>query len=97
VDVGGRLRNQDSGIGSVVSVDERGAGDVSRDLGAWQHLNVLLCLNDVDDLVGQACSERHEGQKVILDSAEGNFDTRLKSYHLETCSQSDEALYLYEH
>lgn len=56
----------------------------------------------MNDLASQACLERYDGQKAILDSmsigccAEGNFDTRLKSCNLETRSRSDEALYLYE-
>lgn len=76
------------GTGSVVSVDKMGAGDVSHDLSVWQHLDVLLCLNNMNDLAGPACLERHDGQNVNWDSisigccAEGNFVTPLKFCHL---------------
>jgi hypothetical protein len=45
-----------------------GTGEVSHDLSVWQHLDVLLCLNGVNDLGGQACLERHDGQNVPLNS-----------------------------
>jgi hypothetical protein len=65
-----------------------GAGEVSHDLSVWQHLDVLLYLSGVNDLAGQACLERHDGQNVPLNSMSigccvgGNFVTQLKFCHL---------------
>lgn len=76
------------------------AADVSHDLCARQHLDVLLGLNDVDDLGGQACLDGHHGKTAILGAIslkseeKGNWADAMGLFHLDAASGSDEALYL---
>jgi hypothetical protein len=94
VDVSSRLRDKDGGIGGIMGMHEMGTGDVSHDLCAGQHLHMLLCLNNVDGLWGQACLGRHYGERAVLAEEEGDFAAVLDFFDLDARSGRDEHLVL---
>jgi hypothetical protein len=67
-------------------VNKTGAGNVSYDLSARQHLDMLLYLKNVNDLEDQGCLGYHhrKEKKLILDEEGGDIAASLNDFHSDT-------------
>lgn len=92
--VSSKLRNKDGSIWGVMDMHKMGAGNVSHDLCAGQHLNTLLSSTSWMASGAKPRLGRHYGKKAVLAVEKGDFAAMLDFFDLDARSGGDIHLYL---